>query len=163
MLTAPKPPPEDIEEGRGPKPTALAPVGFRGQSSLALASFCYYYLPAPRRSSCGLLDRLLARRLILRRELELASAELQVVGVRGVLQDTLLVGEVAGLAELQLSQTRVVVVALDGELVLCSDLAALVLGVPNLELHLREDGRCDQCQHRHHRHYQNQLPQLLLL
>ena len=74
LLTAPKPPPEDIEEGRGPKTPALTPVGLRGQSSLALASFCYYLEGAA--SSRSLLDRLLARRLILRRELELASAEL---------------------------------------------------------------------------------------
>src|SRR5829696_8476827 len=70
-LTAPKPPPEDIEEDRGPKTPALAPVGLRGQSSLALTSFCYYYLPAPRRSSRRLLDLLLARRLILGRKLDL--------------------------------------------------------------------------------------------
>src|SRR5215203_2051487 len=41
VLTAPKPPPEDIEEGRGPKTPTLALAGLRGQSSLTLASFCY--------------------------------------------------------------------------------------------------------------------------
>src|SRR5215203_3699137 len=69
VLTAPKPPAENIEKGRGPKTPALAPVGLRGQSSLALASE-RYYLPAPRRSSRGLLDLLLARRFILRRKLD---------------------------------------------------------------------------------------------
>src|SRR5215204_2538638 len=93
-------------------------------------------LPSPGRSSCGLLNVLLARRLILWRELDLRTAKLDVVGIRGVLQDALLIGEVAGVAELQLPKTRVVVVALDGELVLCLYVTALVLRIPKIERNL---------------------------
>jgi hypothetical protein len=53
-------------------------------------------------SSCGLLDLLLTRRLVLRREADVAAGELKVVNLRGVLQGTLLVGEVAAVVELRL-------------------------------------------------------------
>ena len=59
-------------------------------------------LAASAASCCGLLDLLLAPRLIFRCELKLTTSKLQVVGIRIVLQGTLLVSEVAALAELLL-------------------------------------------------------------
>src|SRR5215208_5554408 len=106
-------------------------------------------------SSRGLLDCLLARRLVLGRELDLRSAELEVVDLRIVLQSALLVGEVARVAELQLPEAGVVVVALDLERVLRLDLAALVLGVPDLECDLRYNRSGEQGHYRQYRAQQN--------
>ena len=47
---------------------------------------------------------------LLRREANFQTLELEVLNLRGVLQSALLVGEVAGITELQLPQTRVGIV-----------------------------------------------------
>ncbi len=97
-----------------------------GPSSLVSSSWPRALLPPGGGSRRGLLDILIARRLVLGRKLDLWAFELLLKLIGYIeLRSTLLVGEVARLAELREPNTLVVVVALNGDVGLRLDVAAL--------------------------------------